>query len=65
MEDISGNKDLEMGIVNHILHDHEKTTRWYYSGDEKVEYMKETYAEVKKRIDETYSEKNNNFLAPE
>lgn len=63
MNDLSGNIDIELGNINHILRgdDHEKTTRWCYNGDEKVEYMKETYADVKKRIDETYSEKNNNY----
>ena len=44
MEDFSGNKDLEMGIIDKKLHKgvNEQTIRWCFIGDEKVEYKKES-----------------------
>ena len=34
---------------------------WHVEDGVKIEYMRESYANVKKNIDETYSEKNNNY----
>ena len=51
--------DLEIGEIPKL----KRTTsvRWCNNGTSSVEYKKESYANIKKHIDATYADKNNNF----